>query len=114
MLHLISGSADHRMKANNDSTWRFETWNAYAGVALIVAYTSGWTKQLLHNISVAICVPARDEAAELPRFLASIAVLDCDQFNVTLNVFFDGCSDDSEQVVDEHRLRLPFPVYTQA
>lgn len=58
--------------------------------------------------SIAVCVPARNEAERLPRFLDAIAA----QGNpaLTLCILFDGCTDASAAIVAERAPHLPFAV----
>ena len=61
--------------------------------------------------TAAVCVPVRNEAALLPRFLDALAAQrDADRF--TLCVLFDGCKDDSAAIVAARATTLPFAVVT--
>ncbi|KQS02193.1 glycosyl transferase family 2 [Sphingomonas sp. Leaf357] len=58
----------------------------------------------------AICVPVRDEAALLPRFLDALAAQDRQDF--TLCILFDGCADASVAIVTARAASLPFGILT--
>jgi len=59
--------------------------------------------------SIAICVPARDEAALLPRLLMGLAAQAFGEAFV-LCLLLDGCTDGSEQVVTAHRAIVPYDI----
>lgn len=59
---------------------------------------------------VTICVPVRDEAALLPRFLDALALQDRQAF--TLCILFDGCTDQSAAVVAARAASLPYAIIT--
>lgn len=61
---------------------------------------------------MAVCVPVRDEAALLPRFLDALAKQQRHDF--TLCVLFDGCTDASAAIVETRRESLPFALVTAA
>lgn len=58
----------------------------------------------------AVCVPVRNEAALLPRFLDALAAQDAQAF--VLCVLLDGCSDASAAIVDGRAASVPFTVVT--
>lgn len=58
-------------------------------------------------ISIAVCVPARNEAALLPRLLDALAAQG-DEHPFTLCLLLDTCTDDSEAIVHARAGSLPF------
>lgn len=62
---------------------------------------------------VAICVPVRNEAVLLPRLLDAIAAQQ-GAAPLTLCLFFDDCSDESEAIVVQRAASLPFRIVSDA
>ena len=70
----------------------------------------GWPKELLLT-PIAICVPVRDEAAELPNLFAALDRLERHRIGVlTICLLLDGCIDESASVADAYRARSPSPI----
>jgi hypothetical protein len=64
---------------------------------------------------VAVCVPVRNEAAEISGLLDGLAAqAGCDLAAVTLCIFLDGCSDESGAILRRRAPSLPFPVMVRA
>ena len=61
---------------------------------------------------IAICVPARNEAALLPRLLTGLAAQERSEAFV-LCLLLDGCTDESERVVTAHRAIVPYDIVTR-
>ena len=60
-------------------------------------------------VTIAICVPARNEAALLPQLLMALAAQErADAF--VLCLLLDGCTDESVDVVAAHRATVPFDI----
>ncbi|WP_374943417.1 glycosyltransferase [Sphingomonas sp.] len=57
---------------------------------------------------IAVCVPVRNEAERLPRFLDAIAAQG--MAGLTLCILLDGCTDASAAIVTARAPQLPFPV----
>ena len=62
--------------------------------------------------TIAICVPARNEAALLPRLLMGLAAQEGGEPFV-LCLLLDGCTDESDHVIAMHRDVVPFDIVTQ-
>lgn len=61
---------------------------------------------------IAVCVPVRDEAERLPRFLAAMAAQD--DRDLTLCMLLDNCTDASAAVIAAWSPRLRFPVIVRS
>lgn len=60
---------------------------------------------------VAVCIPVRDEAGGLPALLDGLAAQTEVRFDdVTLCLFFDGCTDGSEAIVAARAARYPMRI----
>ncbi|TPG43296.1 glycosyltransferase [Sphingomonas koreensis] len=60
---------------------------------------------------IAICIPVRNEAAELPRLFAALDRLErCEQAPLDLCLFLDGCDDDSAGLAEHYRAQARFRV----
>ncbi|WP_261293506.1 glycosyltransferase [Sphingomonas hylomeconis] len=66
----------------------------------------------LTPITVAICVPVRNEALLLPRLLEAIAA-QAQADALTLRLFFDDCRDDSADIVAQHAASMPFRIVSK-
>lgn len=63
------------------------------------------------GVNAAVCVPVRDEAMLLPRFLDALAA-QCGAHPFTLCLLFDGCTDASKAIVAARAPTLPFALVT--
>ena len=70
------------------------------------------TEDVPSSARIAICVPARNEAALLPRLLTGLAAQAGNEAFV-LCLLLDGCTDESERVVTAHRAIVPYAIVTR-
>ncbi|MBB4618825.1 glycosyltransferase [Sphingomonas abaci] len=65
--------------------------------------------------TIAICVPARDEADRLPRLFEAIdALVAPPGISISLCLLLDGCTDESAAVASTHARRAAYPVHVAA
>ncbi|WP_229664651.1 glycosyltransferase [Sphingomonas metalli] len=64
-------------------------------------------------VPVAICVPARDEAASLPGLFAALELLDRRDVSPVLCLLLDSCEDASADVVRDYGARASLPVMVE-
>ena len=78
------------------------------------ALASGNPEERRHRetSATAICVPARNEAALLPRFLKALTAQN-DPNAFVLCLLLDACTDDSEAIVAAHSNGVPFEIVTR-
>ena len=67
----------------------------------------------MNALPVAICVPARNEAAVLPQLFAAIEQLDRESTTPRLCLLLDSCNDSSVTVVREHAAHAAMPVIVE-
>ena len=64
-------------------------------------------------LPIAICVPARNEAAALPQFFAAVNRLEREGIAPKLCLLLDTCTDASAAVVRDHAARASMPVIVE-